>query len=169
MKVLYLLRHAKSSWAEVSLADDQRPLSKRGQQAGRRMAAYVAQRRYVPDLVLCSPALRARQTLELVRPSLGKDAQMLFEEDLYAASSAELLQTLRRLPEATGSVLVVGHNPGLQDLAVDLAGRGAGRKRIQQKFPTAALAVLSIPAANWQELLPGSAELVDLVVPKQLG
>ena len=168
MRTLLLLRHAKSSWADPALADVDRPLAPRGEQAARAIARYLLEKRVRPELVLCSPALRTRRTLEAIEPSLGRDVRVEYVPELYGASSDELLARLRAVPDSDGSVLVLGHNPGLQELAVALAGRGAGVDRLRQKFPTAALATLAVDEA-WGELRPGRAELVDYVVPKELG
>ena len=169
MKLLYLLRHAKSSWAQTGLDDRDRPLAPRGRRSARRMARFLADQRVSPALVLCSPALRARETLELVRPGLPEAVRVLVEEGLYGADVRALLRRLRRLPETASTVMVVGHNPGLQELAGELASRGADLDRLRARFPTAALAVLTVSAAKWREMTFGEAELVDLVEPKRLG
>jgi phosphohistidine phosphatase len=163
-----LLRHAKSSWADPTLADIDRPLAPRGERAARRMAKYVRRQRLRPALVLCSPSLRTRQTLEAIAPSLGGDASISVEPGLYAAEMNEILAQLRTTPDAVGSVLVIGHNPGLHELALALASRGADLPRLRAKFPTGALAVLAAGCEAWGALEPGGAELVDYVVPEQL-
>ncbi|HVN62008.1 MAG TPA: histidine phosphatase family protein [Gaiellaceae bacterium] len=168
MRSLYLLRHAKSSWDDPTLADHERPLAPRGRRDAGRIAAHLLELGIRPELVLCSTALRTRETLEVIRPALG-DATVKLEAELYAASAVALLERLREVPEKRTSVMLIGHNPGLQDLALALAPAGPGRDRLEAKFPTAALATLTIPAATWQELTPADAVLADYVVPKQLG
>ncbi len=162
---LYLLRHAKSDWGDPGLADHERPLSARGQRAAQDVAAYLRRRHLRPALVLCSTARRARQTLE----ALGASGEVRYEDALYGAAAGELLERLRLVPEATASVLLVGHNPGIQELAVMLAGKGkaAPRARLNEKFPTGALAelVFHVP---WAELAEGTAELTAFVVPRDL-
>ena len=119
--------------------------------------------------MLCSTATRARETLAGVAPSLGDDVDVWFEDDLYGASDDELLDRLRRLPPAVPSVMVVGHNPGLGDLALRLIGGGdePALVRLHAKFPTGALASLLVPG-EWDELSPGSATLTAFVVPRDL-
>ena len=122
MHTIYLLRHAKSSWADPSLPDRERPLAPRGRRDAKRIASHLREGRVEPELVLCSSAARASQTLELVRRALGA-ATVRLEDGLYAASAEELLERLRTVPEDVASVLLIGHNPGLQDVA--LASRRA--------------------------------------------
>ena len=162
---LYLLRHAKSSWADESLPDDERPLAPRGRRAAEKLARYFRDERIAPELVLCSPALRTRQTLELIRPGLGVPVQVLVEDDLYGADAEHLLARLRAVPGEVGSVLLIGHNPGIQDLAVLLVRSGADRDQLRAHFPTAALATLAMPAA-WGKLGHGGAELLAFRVPR---
>ena len=122
-----------------------------------------------PALVLCSTAARARETLDGVVRSLGDDVEVWHEGDLYGASAGELLDRLRRLPPAVPSVMVVGHNPGMEDLALDMAGGGDQRSlaRLHAKFPTGALATLLIPGA-WKSVAPGQATLTAYVIPRDL-
>lgn len=169
MKSLHLLRHAKSSWADASLADRDRPLAPRGQKATRALARHFHEARVQPALVLCSTAVRARQTLEGVAASLGDDVAVWFEDDLYGADAEELLERLRALPPAVPSVMVVGHNPALEDLAMALIGGGDEQAlaRMHEKFPTGALASLLVEG-DWRSLATGAAALTAFVVPKDL-
>src|SRR5215472_15533558 len=139
MKVLHLLRHAKSSWADPDRPDRERPLAPRGRRAARRLRAYIGDHDIRAELVLCSPAARTRETLELIRAALGDEVEVAVEDELYGAGAAELMDRLRRLPARIGSVMVIGHNPGLQDLVLLLAGEGPLRERARAQFPTAAL------------------------------
>lgn len=165
MKRLFLLRHAKSSWDDPALADRDRPLAPRGRKAARRIARHLERAGIEPELVLCSPAVRARQTLE--RLELPPSVPVELDERLYAASAASLLARLRELPESVGSVLVVAHNPGLGELALELAAGGPARERLAEKFPTGALATLAHDGP-WGALAPASCTLVDSVVPREL-
>jgi phosphohistidine phosphatase len=165
---LLLLRHAKSSWDDPSLADIDRPLAPRGEKAARTIARYLLEKRVRPDLVLCSTSRRTRQTFEAIEPSLGRHAQVEYEQGLYGASADELLARLRTVSPEVSTVLVLGHNPGMQDLALLLAGGGARLDRLREKFPTAALATLSA-GDRWADLKAGDAELLDYVVPRELG
>lgn len=169
MHTLYLLRHAKSDWSDPALADQERPLAPRGRRDGSRVAEHIVRLGIEPDLVLCSSARRTRETLELVQSALGSAVRIALEEELYAASADELLHRLRAVPEATASVLLIGHNPGLQELALVLASAGADLARLEAKFPTAALATLVLPQASWRRLSRADAVLEAFVVPKQLG
>jgi phosphohistidine phosphatase len=159
-KTLYLLRHLKSSWDDDTLADRDRPLAPRGRKAGKRMARHLRAAGVAPELVLCSPSVRTRQTLEAVRPAFG-DPEVRFPPELYAASEEELLDVLHVVGPAVGSVLVIAHNPGLEDLAATLSGT------VQEKFPTGALATLAFDG-HWASLAPGSCELAGFVVPREL-
>ena len=169
MNALYLLRHAKSSWADSTLPDHERPLAPRGKKATHALARHIADAQIRPALVLCSTAARARETLDGVIGSFGDDVDVWHEDDLYGASSAELLSRLRRLPPTVPAVMLVGHNPGLEDLALELVGGGdpAAVARLHAKFPTGALATLLF-ASPWQELAPGAATLAGYVVPRNL-
>jgi phosphohistidine phosphatase len=167
MLTLHLLRHAKSSWDDDTLADHERPLAPRGERDAHRVAEHLSASGVAPDLVLCSSSVRTRQTLELIRPALG-DPPVEIDEALYAASAEGLLERLRSVPESAGCVLLVGHNPGLQDLALGLAAGGPRLAQMAAKFPTGAVATLAVQVASWSELDDGGAELTGFVVPKQL-
>jgi phosphohistidine phosphatase len=168
MKRVYLLRHAKSSWKDRSLADRDRPLAGRGRRAASALADHLRAEGVRPELVLCSPARRARDTLERVEGALGDEVEVVFEEGLYGASEAALLARLRALPREVGSVLVIGHNPGLGELALALASEGADLARMREKYPTAALATIDVPADRWSALGRGGGELVAYVRPRDL-
>jgi phosphohistidine phosphatase len=167
MRTLYLVRHAKSSWSDPALPDSERPLARRGQQDAKRVAAHLRRFRIEPCLILCSSAARTRETLELLRPAFG-EARVRIEDELYACSGHGLLERLRAVDDAARSVMVIGHNPGLQDLALALASTGEELERLRAKFPTAALATLAVPRATWSGLAAGDAELAAYVVPRQL-
>ena len=160
MKTLWLLRHAKSSWDYPTLADHDRPLAPRGLKAGKRIRRWAAENRVRPDLVLCSTAARAQATLELVLRGLGKP-EVLFEVGLYHASADFLLDRVRTL-EGRDSVLLIGHNPGMHDLASLVAPPGP------DLFPTAALAELRLEVETWPEARPGCGLLQRLVLPREL-
>jgi phosphohistidine phosphatase len=169
VRTVILLRHGKSSWSDPTLADLDRPLAPRGERASRRIGKYIRRKKIRPALVLCSPSLRTRQTLEAIESSLGEGSSVEFEPQLYAASEGELLQRLRALPDSVDSVMLIGHNPGLHELARVLASRGAELPRLKEKFPTGALARLVADNESWAALGPGDGELVDYIVPRELG
>ena len=169
MKTLHLLRHAKSSWDDPTLADHDRPLAPRGERAARRIAAHIKRHRLRVDLVLCSSAARTRQTLDAVAPALGKKVDMRIEDDLYTGDADRLIARLRRIEDDVNIALVVGHNPAVQDMAVDLAADGEveALKAIHQKFPTGALATLTM-GTSWKQLDRGAGYLESMVVPREL-
>jgi phosphohistidine phosphatase len=166
VKRLFLLRHAKSSWDDPRLDDRERPLAPRGRRASELIAGHLRREGIAPSLVLCSSATRTRETLQRVIPALDA-SDVSIEDELYGASSEGLLQRLREVPGDLESVMLVGHQPAIQELALDLAGDGAELARLRAKFPTGALATLLF-AGDWSELAPGSAELVAYVKPKEL-
>jgi phosphohistidine phosphatase len=168
LKRLYLLRHAKSDWGEPGLADRDRPLSARGRKGAPMVAAYMAENDLRPALVLVSPALRVRQTLEFFSDVVS-GARVEVEPDIYEAGVDDLLAVLRRAPDEATSVLLVGHNPTMQDLVLSLASGGPGLDSARAKFPTAALAVLDAEVDAWSDLGPGSATMTHFVSPKTLG
>ena len=176
MLTLTLLRHAKSSWDEPGLDDYDRPLAKRGKKAAPDMGAALAKMGLSPDLILCSGAVRARATLDLVLPSLGTPLpQIVYDDTLYLAAPETLLARLRRIgPGETGEVprhvMLVGHNPGLEELAVLLIGSGAfdDTARLTEKFPTAAVAVLGFAGESWAAIEPGTGRLQHFLTPRQL-
>ncbi len=151
------------------MSDLDRPLSRRGRRTVAQMAGWLAAIGYRPDIVLCSPAARTRETFSFLRGPLGNPG-VDFERTLYLASAMRLLQRLRELPGKTRSVMLIGHNPGLQKLALRLTGSRSAetRSRIKTKFPTAALVRFEIDAAGWTDLGPETARVLDCVYPGDL-
>lgn len=170
MKQLYLLRHAKSSWDDPDMDDFDRPLNKRGRKAAKAMAIYFREAEIQPQLVLCSTSKRTRDTLKYLQPALG-EAPVELERRIYEASYQTLLECLAEVPAETESVLMIGHNPGLERLALYLMsdrGHGAGAARMVDKYPTGSLAVLLAPAEDWASLKVGSCRLDDFIRPADL-
>jgi phosphohistidine phosphatase len=161
---LYLLRHAKSSWDDPALDDRERPLAPRGRRAADRLAAYVERERIRPALVLCSPARRTWETLERVLPDPPSSIRIEADDDLYLAGADDLLERVRRVPDDAESLLLVGHNPGIEDL-LHLLGGPAAVRRIGEKLPTGALATLEHDG-SWSTLR--HCRLMDYVTPRQL-
>jgi phosphohistidine phosphatase len=169
VKRLYLMRHAKSSWDDPRLSDRDRPLAPRGRRAAARIGRHLAGAGIEPEEVLCSTAKRARETLEAVLPFLDRRVAVHFEDDIYGADSSELLQRLREVSPAVGSVMLIGHNPSIQELALTLADEDDSRAaRVAEKFPTAGLAVLTLPSDEWSGLSPGQAQLERFLIPRDL-
>ncbi|MDH3298904.1 MAG: histidine phosphatase family protein [Acidimicrobiia bacterium] len=169
-RLVYLFRHAKSSWSDPDLADFDRPLAPRGERACQTMARYFRRADIHPGLVYCSPALRTRQTLEGVRPGLGEDLEVRYDHGLYHAGPQTMLSRLRRTPDDVRKVMLIAHNPGLQILAQHLIGSGAEEDlhRLSDNLPTGALAILVNQGHSWKDLAEGSCELHSLVGPRDL-
>jgi phosphohistidine phosphatase len=170
MKRILLLRHAKSSWSEPGLGDFERPLAPRGIRAAGTMAAYLAAEGLMPDLVLCSAARRTVETWNHLAGALGRQPTVAIEPGLYLAEADTLLDRLRAVPARISTVLLIGHNPGMEMLARTLIGGGgrADRRRLAAKYPTAALAVIDADIAGWPDLAKGKGRLERFVTPKQL-
>ena len=167
MKRLYLLRHAKSAWDDPELRDRERPLSPRGRKAAKRVARWASTHDVRPQLVVCSSAVRAQQTLQRVLPALGEPTVWV-EVTLYAAAAETLLARVRALPEEVEDAMLVGHNPGLMDLLLLLAAPGRLRERARTNLPTGALATLETEVGRWADVAPGAARLTELVLPRKL-
>lgn len=169
MKRLYLLRHAKSSPGDPGQDDHARPLNGRGRRAAARIGELLASGGNALDLALCSSAKRTRETLELVLEGLGVPLDVEIERELYLASSESLLARVRELPDGVANVLLVGHNPGIGELAERLAKRGPAEALagLREKFPTAALAILRLEGARWSDAGRG-AQLESFVLPREL-
>lgn len=162
-RLLYVLRHAKSSWDDPAERDHDRPLSPRGHRAVRLLNRYVQDNEIRPELVLCSTARRAVETLEGVDPP----GERVIEAPLYGAGYVQLIERLRQVPPELGSVMLIGHNPAMQVLVLALTRSTDGLEDIGRKYPTGALATLRF-AVPWSELDSGTAELIDYIRPKAL-
>jgi phosphohistidine phosphatase len=175
---LVLLRHAKSAWPDVP--DHERPLARRGQRNAPAMGRWLRAAGFLPDQVLCSTARRARETWQLVQSGLGVTPPVAFDDGVYEASAARLLELVCRAPPAAGTLLVVGHDPAVPELALTLAtapaadvGAVSGAApsamldRMRAKFPTTAIAVLEF-TGTWSQLTPGSSRLIRFVTPRDL-
>jgi phosphohistidine phosphatase len=171
VKTILLLRHAKSAWSQPGLDDHDRPLNKRGERAAETMAEYIVHNAPRPDLILCSTAVRTRQTLAPLIHRLATPAPPIaLEKGLYLASEPALLARLQAVGDEARTVLLIGHNEGIGELASALAGTGSPSvlTRLHEKFPTGALAMLRVPDGSWQSLKVGAAELLAFVRPRDL-
>jgi phosphohistidine phosphatase len=171
MLELMLLRHAKSSVADAGEPDVERPLNDRGRNAASAMANYMAAHKMNPELVLCSPARRARETNDIVIGKLRPAPVIHIEPEIYDfGDGAVLLNFLRHKAGTARSVLLVGHNPSIANLAGKLVGHGDAtlRANLAEKFPTAALAVINFDLMSWAELEKGTGSLVRFVRPKDI-
>lgn len=161
MKTLFLLRHAKSSWKDTTLPDFERPLNKRGRRAAPLIGKFMRRQKLKPELILCSPAERARQTVALVGEAANFKAELRYDERIYEASLMTLLLVVSEIDEGAEKVLLVGHNPGFEELLESLTGE-------VHRMPTAALAHITLNIEHWVDAREQSGELVQLVKPKEL-
>ena len=166
MKRLLLIRHAKSSWDDPALADHERPLAPRGEKAAERIAEHLSASDVAIDLVLVSTSRRTHETLERLSNAFG-EAEVLVEDDLSGARAGGRRDRLHGGPDAVEAGAVIAHNPGIQDLTIELARDGPHVGRALKKFPTAAVAVLEFDAP-WSGLAEGGARLMSFTVPKDL-
>ena len=168
MKTLHLLRHAKSSWKDQALNDHERPLNKRGRKTAKLLGAYLRQAKIRPDLVVCSSAVRARETLAPISKKI-KLPKVVLEKGIYEVPEQKLWKRIRALPENAESVLLIGHNPALHELALALADAGlrAHSPSLEAKFPTGAIATFHFEGA-WKELRPNGAILAAFTTPKDI-
>lgn len=166
---LILLRHAKSAWPD-DVADEKRPLAPRGQKAAPRIGAYMAQERLIPDLVLVSTARRTQDTWNLIGPILPKGVKKRDIGALYEAPPNRLVEVVRDTSATVRCLMLVGHNPGLQQLALALVGAGDADavRRLGEKFPTAALAVFDFSLGSWSDVHAGTGTLERFVTPKSI-
>jgi phosphohistidine phosphatase len=169
MHQLHLLRHAKSSWDDDA-DDHERPLNRRGRDAAALVGETLPKAIGALDLVLCSSALRTRETAELVLARFAQPPRVLYEDGLYLASGTKLMQRLHRLDEQTHSVMVIGHNPGLHELAIALAAPGspASQALNDGKFPTGVRVSFAV-AAPWSEIAEARHPITGYVTVKSLG
>ncbi len=168
VKTIYLLRHAKSSWDNAELEDHDRPLSKRGRRSAGAVAAYLKRSQIAPDLVVCSSAERARQTLDLVSRAI-KPSKVILDRNVYEAGPRKLMKYLCQLPEIAETVFLIGHNPALHELALSLADPTSAKRLppVEGKFPTAALATFEFDG-QWIGLAPHRARVTSFVIPAEL-
>lgn len=166
MKTLLLLRHAKSSWDNPSLGDFERPLAPRGEKDAPRIGKALRDSGCVPDLVLSSPAVRARTTAGIVLEAARYKGPVRFDKRIYEASEDELMEVLRSVDPAVETVMLVGHNPGFEMLAGELIGSSGASASV--RVPTAALLRLELSAGGWGDVRSGCGALLWLVVPRCL-
>lgn len=171
MKTLGLFRHAKSDWNDARLRDFDRPLNQRGRNGAGLMGLHIRDYGTKWRRIIASPAVRVTQTIELAAEAAGETPPLNWDRRIYLASSATLMDLLRELEGDPASVLMVGHNPGLEDLIFDLVpddGTSALRDVVEDKFPTAAFAVMELDIESWQDIRDGCARLIHLMRPRDL-
>ena len=161
MKTLLLLRHAKSDWDDKSLADIDRPLADRGRRDAPRIGRAMRAKGQFPDLIVSSPAARARETIEAVIKAAGLEIAPQFDESIYGATAAGLMKIVRRLPDSSNCVLLVGHNPTFEQVLSRLTDA-------QEHMPTAALACIEFQIGHWQDVEDGQGNLLWFLTPKSI-
>ncbi len=170
-KKLILLRHAKSGWDDPVARDFDRPLNKRGEKAARLMGRWMKKNNIEFTHVIASPAVRVIQTLDYIAAGYAQRIEATWERRVYLASSATLMDVLRELPDNGASVLMAGHNPGLEDLVLDLVPietGGAMRASVYEKFPTAAIAEIELNIDTWAAIERGTGTLTGFIRPRDL-
>jgi phosphohistidine phosphatase len=170
MKRLAVLRHAHSAAAATGVADFDRSLDAHGRQAARRIGEELRRRGLDFEHMIASPAVRVRETVDEIADGLGKILNVEFESSIYEANVDDLLRVVREIPDHAAASLLVGHNPGVHALLLHLARDDASgrRQRILGSFPTAALAIVALPTETWSNAEPGSGEIVELIVRRDL-
>jgi len=159
MKTLYILRHAKSSWNNTGLSDFERPLNERGFDDAPMMGGVMKKNKFQPDLILSSPAKRAVQTATIIRKSADISGEIQFDKRIYEASPKRLLEVIAEQNAGSESILLVGHNPGLEGLVEFLTGESP-------PMPTAAVAVIDLNIEQWSEITSTTGTLRTLIRPK---
>lgn len=170
MKTLTLLRHAKSSWDDTVERDFDRPLNKRGARAARTVGRAMRAEGLAFDIVVASPAARVVETLAGIAEGYGRDLPARYEERIYLASPTTLLEIVRAADDSKQTLLIVGHNPGLESLALMLTQEGTGslRGELAEKYPTATLAEIALPIDHWRDAGRGGGELTRFIRPRDL-
>lgn len=161
MKTLYIFRHAKSSWDNPNLADFDRPLNERGIKSVPVMGEMMLKNNFQPVIILSSPAVRAKETTNLLKSYANWQTKIAFDERIYEASPQTLLNVISEINEAMESAMIVGHNPGLEGLIKTLTGEC-------EPLPTAALAVIDLKTENWGEIINQGGSLREIIRPKEI-
>ena len=161
MRTLYLLRHAKSSWKDVTLPDFDRPLKDRGRKAAKRIGRYLAAEKLKDPIVVCSPAVRTRETADIVLRQANLRVDVRFEERIYEASLRDLVHVVSEIPDEKQVAIMIGHNPGFEELLAYLTGEG-------RRMPTCALAKIKFEVESWKDIKEDAGALDWFVTPKEL-
>lgn len=172
MKIVHLLRHAKSDWDDTGLSDHERPLSRRGLTAAKAMGMFLEAERFHVERVFSSTARRAQDTTHLLGKVL-KDAEISFHDTLYMTSTEQILGFIHAVPESVNTIMLVGHNPATQDLALHLIARAARGQRpalddLRDKYPTGALCSIRFDTPRWDKIAPGTGTLMRFLKPRAL-
>lgn len=165
---LYLLRHAKSDWNNTFLSDFERPLNQRGRRSASKIASFISTNKIRPELILCSSARRTRETLEIIQHSFNPKTEFSIENELYASSVYDLIKRIQRVPDSIKSLMIIGHNPGMQDLSLQLSTSSELRDQISEKFPTGALVDVFIETESWSRIAQGEARIISFTTPNDI-
>lgn len=170
MKTLTLLRHAKSGWDEAVARDFDRPLNAKGKRAARTVGRHLREQGMEFDRVVASPAVRVTETLEELFEGYGRRMTPLWEKRIYLAAEPTLLELVRETPDATERLLIAGHNPGLEELALALVAEGTEgpRGEIEEKLPTGSVIEIAFDVDHWGQVDEGAGRLVRFVRPRDL-
>jgi phosphohistidine phosphatase len=170
MKTLTLLRHAKSGWDDPVARDFDRPLNAKGKRAAAMVGRHMRSLHLVFDHAIASPAVRVMETLDEIESGYGRKVAPAWDRRVYLASAATLLDVIHSFPAETDSALLIGHNPGLEDLVLMLVADGANplRDAVEDKYPTASIAELQFEADSWADIVTGTARLTRFVRPRDL-
>jgi phosphohistidine phosphatase len=169
MTMLTVMRHAKSSWGDASLEDFDRPLNDRGHKSARLVGREAAKRKIAFDRVFASTAMRVRETLDGFAEGYGSLPKIEFADDLYGASLGHLVDRVRAIPDLVHAPLMVGHNPGLHRLVLQLTKDDDPlRQRLIAKYPTGTLTLITLPAGRWDETEAGTGSIAELILPRDL-
>jgi phosphohistidine phosphatase len=170
MRRLLLLRHAKAERLQPGGRDHDRVLAERGRADAKKLGTYLARHAFVPDRALVSTSARTSETWALLAAAFGKAPPVSFEDRIYNASPQAILNVIKETGPETATLLVIGHNPGLQELAAMLIATGdiEARERLGEEFPTSALAAISFAPADWRSLHPQGGRLEHFVTPRWL-
>ncbi|MBZ0217080.1 MAG: histidine phosphatase family protein [Fimbriimonadaceae bacterium] len=170
MRSLYLLRHAKSDWDGTGIADFDRPLSQRGILAAPKIARFMAENGYIPARILCSAANRTRQTLTAILPHLGDIPDIDIMERIYSGGAQQYFDLVRGQTDTANSILLIGHNPSIQGLALALSGSGdrAMREQMARKYPTTGLSVITFEIDHWSEISESAGHLEVFTTPRMI-
>ena len=160
-RTLYLLRHAKSSWKDASLRDFDRPLKGRGRDAAKQIGKRLADEKPQPVLVVCSPAVRTRETADIVLKHANLKVDTTFDKRIYEASLRDLLHVVAEIPDDKQVALMIGHNPGFEELVAYLSGE-------HRRMPTCALAKIRLKAESWKDVRADEGTLEWFITPKEL-
>ena len=160
-RTLYLLRHAKSSWKDASMRDFDRPLKGRGRDAAKQIGKRLGEEKPHPELVVCSPAARTRETADIVLKHARLKVELTFDKRIYEASLRDLLQVVADIPDDKQTAMMIGHNPGFEELVAFLSGE-------HRRMPTCGLAKIRLDVASWKDVRAGEGTLEWFVVPKEL-